>query len=425
MADVEQRQQREQQRHQKPDRRALSGGARREPEGGIQPRRVRHDRAQPGDSGGGEGDADRAAGEAHQRDLSHVHGEDLAGAGAHALQHGDASQLLLHEDANDAPDAHPAEDHDDEARQAHVVLGPAQIPSELVLGRSGRSDRHEPVAQGVAQVSRQALRLRFGQCQQEPPGDPAAEAHESRGLEVADIDEHACAETETSRASPRLGVDEAADGESRVADDQLVSDRDVELRQQIRAHQDPAPIDKAEAIRPPALQEGRAVERVRPIDAHHFHEARGRPGGIGRPHHGCRLDLDRPCANRMPGHQALDRLLIGVVPLAAGRQREVGAEQRARLSPQRDAHALHDRPQGHDGGDADREAEEEEQEAPPAPAHLPQRHADDEHGVSGRRRRRGRRAGAGGHRHDRRAPRRGWRASASRRACAGSRGAVP
>ena len=50
-----------------------------------------------------------------------------------------------------------------------------------------------------------------------------------------------------------------------------------------------------------------------------------------------------------------------------------------RFAAEHAAHALDDRPQRDDGGDADGDADEEEQQAPPRRARFAHRHAQDEH----------------------------------------------
>ena len=88
-----------------------------------------------------ERDAEQAAGQAERHHLQEVDGDDLAAARAEAFQHGDAAHLLQDEDARDARHRDAAEDDDDQADQAQVVLGAIEVAADLDRRSSGTSAR--------------------------------------------------------------------------------------------------------------------------------------------------------------------------------------------------------------------------------------------------------------------------------------------
>ena len=69
-----------------------------------------------------------------------------AASRADAFQDGDAAHLLQDEHARDARHRDAAENHDDQADQAQVVLGAIEVPADLILGR--------PVRPGVDELVR-------------------------------------------------------------------------------------------------------------------------------------------------------------------------------------------------------------------------------------------------------------------------------
>ena len=142
-AHVEQRHEREQQRHEQPDGEPLQHGRRRQPVGHAAEATAASERR--------EWHASRAAREptpsrlpasAEQRHLQHVDRRAPARVGrAEALQDGDAADLLPHEHARHAPHADAAEHDDDEADEAEVVLGALEALADLILGRADTSAR--------------------------------------------------------------------------------------------------------------------------------------------------------------------------------------------------------------------------------------------------------------------------------------------
>ena len=76
--------------------------------------------------------------------------DDLAAAGANAFQDRNAAHLLQDEHAGDARDRDTAEDHDDQADEAQVVLGALEVAADLIFRRAVRPNVDELVAQVAA-----------------------------------------------------------------------------------------------------------------------------------------------------------------------------------------------------------------------------------------------------------------------------------
>ncbi len=110
------------------------------------------------DRGARQHHAEQAAGQTERQHLQQVDADDLPAARADALQHGDAAHLLEHEDARDARHRDAAENHDDQADQAQIVLGAIEVPADLVVGRPVRSGVDELVREVGAQRRRPAAR---------------------------------------------------------------------------------------------------------------------------------------------------------------------------------------------------------------------------------------------------------------------------
>ena len=115
------------------------------------------------DRGARQRHAEQTSGEAKRHHLQHVDADDLPAAGADALEHRNAADLLVHEDPRDARHGDPAENHDHEADHAEIVLGALEVSADLVVGASIRSNIHELVREAVAQRSDQRLDAIFGQ----------------------------------------------------------------------------------------------------------------------------------------------------------------------------------------------------------------------------------------------------------------------
>ena len=110
------------------------------------------------DGEAGQQDTQQAARQSQREDLQEVDRDDFAAAGAQALQDGDAANLLKNEDAGDARDGDAAEDDDDQADEAQVVLGAIEVAADLILVRAVRPHVGELVAQLGPQGRRPARR---------------------------------------------------------------------------------------------------------------------------------------------------------------------------------------------------------------------------------------------------------------------------
>ena len=333
--------------------------------------------------------------------------------------------LCCHEYPDDAPDAHAAQHDDDEADETQVVLRPSEFAPDLVLGGLVAAHSDERVFEGLSQVPRQPRDAALWQLQQQSMGRAAAEAEQRGRLKVFEVDEHARPEAERSSPAARLGRDDAPDREAGVADNHLVADGDIELREQLGPDQQAPPLQQRMRVRLATAELEHAVKRVGWFDTDQLDQPRDRLSLVGRPDHGQRFN-DVNCLGHPERCRETVDLAPGVrLPRAARRQRDVRAQQGARLGAKGGADVLHDGTERGNRGDADREAEEKEQQPAPGPPHLPPRHPDDEHHVNSRQARRARRAAAIGRRRARRGPHHGWRASASPHGCVGSRAAVP
>ncbi len=150
---LEQRHEREQQRHEEPDGQTLRDGARGQAVLHLQQlREIAGERGNGGNGHGGDGDAEQAAGQAEQQHLRQIHREHLAGRRADTLQDGDAAHLLLHEHAGHAGDANAAENQDDETDQAQIVLSARQVVSHPVLAALVGADADELVDERLVQI---------------------------------------------------------------------------------------------------------------------------------------------------------------------------------------------------------------------------------------------------------------------------------
>src|SRR5688572_23045522 len=136
MPHVEQRHQREQQRHQDADAEALQDGRHgqrvRDVDAGRDAGEQRRNRAHRQRR---QRHAERAAGEPENRDLCDIDRQQLRRAPANALEDGDALHLLLHEHARHARHADAAENHDHQADEAQIVFGAGEILADVVFRR--------------------------------------------------------------------------------------------------------------------------------------------------------------------------------------------------------------------------------------------------------------------------------------------------
>ena len=133
---LEEGHQREQQRDEQADRQALERGARRYCIADIEPA-GRDGRKQPGHGGhraSRQDEAEETARQSEDQHLGDVDGQQLRRPRTDALEHGDALDLLLDEDAGHAGDANAAEDDDDQADEAQVVLRAREVLADVVLG---------------------------------------------------------------------------------------------------------------------------------------------------------------------------------------------------------------------------------------------------------------------------------------------------
>ncbi len=178
---LQQRHHRKQQRDQHADRHALQGRAPADAVMGLRQnrgRRPQHQRDR-GEHAAGHGDAQQAAGQPQRHHLQDVDRDDLPTARAKALQDRDATYLLQDEHTRHARDRDPAENDDDQADQAQVVLGAIEVAPDLVLGRSERSGVDEVVLEVLAQRLDQRIDPGLGHLDQHGAAGAAAEPEQA------------------------------------------------------------------------------------------------------------------------------------------------------------------------------------------------------------------------------------------------------
>src|SRR4029450_5997183 len=117
----------------------------------------------------------------------------------------------------------------------------------------------------------------------------AAEAQETRLLEVGEVHEYARADAEGAEPPPRLREDPAANGEPFRSDRQRVADPDVQLRQQLRTHENAEIFEQRVTVASIVGELHPAVVRKRPLDRAKLHHPGASIGAIGRTRHGCQL----------------------------------------------------------------------------------------------------------------------------------------
>src|SRR5206468_6545951 len=125
--------------------------------------------------------------------------------------------LLLDEDARHRRDADAAEHEYDEARQRQVVFRARELLAEILFRVLVRTDVEDVVAERGAQAADEFVQAPFRYTKQNLPARSAAEACESRRLQIYFRDEDARAQTKTARAS-RLLVRHAANLKLSLAD---------------------------------------------------------------------------------------------------------------------------------------------------------------------------------------------------------------
>ena len=181
--DLQQRHDRKQHRYQHADGDALR---RRAPGDAVarlgqQRRRRRPERQRDRRDGGARnGDAEEAAGQPEPHHLQHVDGDDLRVARADALEHRDAANFLQDEHPRDARHRDAAENHDDQADQAEIVLRPIEVPADLIFSRAVRSRGDEFVAQFAAQRRDQRIHVLVGHLHVQAAIGAAAKAEQPR-----------------------------------------------------------------------------------------------------------------------------------------------------------------------------------------------------------------------------------------------------
>ena len=386
---LQQRHDREQQRHERADHDALHRGADAHHIVGVgqnrrgrrRPRQRERNRA---DRRAGDRDAEQAAGEAERHHLQQVHGDDLAAARAEALEHGNAANLLLDEHAHDARHGDAAEDDDDQADEAQVVLGAVEVAPDLVVARLVRA--HVQVLLLISEVppdpAGQRIHAIVGHPHEDAPPGPTAKTEQLGRRDVVVVDQDARAKAEAADVAARFARDHAVDPERGLPDDDRIAEADAERRQQLRTHERAVMLKQRVRIGRIAGELDVAVKRKALLDRLELDHPRHRFRRIRRPDHRRRLERLGVLGAGV-GQTTIDRLTDGWRPVLRGRDEQVGRDERLGFPAEHVAHALNDRPQRHDRGNADGDAHEEEQQPVPRRSRLARGHPEHEgHGAA-------------------------------------------
>ena len=176
--------------------------------------------------------AQDAPGEAEHHDLEHVDRHDLAARGAGTFQHRDAVHLLQHEDARHARHGNAAQDDDDQADHAEVVLRPIEVAADFIVRRTVRAGVDELFLEVRPQSPDKWLYLWIGHPDLEDVAGAAPKGQEPGGGKVGGIDEDARAQAEIANLTAGLVSNDATDGERPLCRWRSVADGNAESGQQ-------------------------------------------------------------------------------------------------------------------------------------------------------------------------------------------------
>ena len=252
---------------------------------------------------------------------------------AQTLQDGNAAHLLQHEHPGDTRHRDAAENDDHQADETQVVLRPIEVSPDLIVGRAERAGVDEFFLEVAFERRDERLDPCLGQLDQQHVPAAAAEREQAGGRQVGEIDQHARTEAEVADAPARLVLDDAANREGHLADQDLVADLHVEGGQQFRPHQHAAVLQHRVRVGLAALELERAVQRKDRLHGAQFdHAGHRRPASAGRTMVG--VSIVSVCCRRSGLLKApIDGLARFRRPVAVGRDQHVGGDQRPRLLP--------------------------------------------------------------------------------------------
>ena len=224
---MQERDEREQCRHQKPDANTLHDrrGSKTELDAlqvYAEPRRDEAHRH------GREAHSDDASDDAHRNHLKEINRKHLPSARAETLQNRNASELLRDEDAHDAPNADATENQDHEAREAQVALAAFEPASEAGPRFPVRAYANELVRESSLEVPHEILDAVLFHAHQCLAPHSARKLQDVRALDVGVVDEHAWPQGEHPEATARFADDDPADFEASVSDENTIPDFEIE-----------------------------------------------------------------------------------------------------------------------------------------------------------------------------------------------------
>ena len=133
------------------------------------------------------------------------------------------------------------------------------------------------MAKRRVQVAGERVERRVRHPEQHLEVGAGAERQQAGARQVGVVDEDARAERERADAAARLRRDDAANLERLRADQELVADAQIELRQQFRPHERAAVAQQRVRVRHAVAQRQRAVERKLRLDGAQLHHLQRRP----------------------------------------------------------------------------------------------------------------------------------------------------
>ena len=325
---------------------------------------------------------------AEPRRLRRVEEDRLARRDAEAAEDREGVEAARDPGAHRLRDADAA---DEERRERDEAEEAGRPPDRLRAARAGRraSSRRgspgTPSRRRFSALDASVALRRVGplrEVQEDAAGDAAAEAGERRPRESLAGDEDARADPERAGEAVGLGDDRPRDAEPGSAEGDLAADGDAEPAEEVGMGDDR--VGSEEGREGPVGLEAELARRA----GRAARRPSARRGGCAAP--SPRTAADVPGSNTTVTSSSVLVRVPGIASIARvdarreGLERldgEVGAEERARLAPDRLLERAGEPRDGDDGGDARAEAGGEEEEPPARPAALPRELPDEEAGL--------------------------------------------
>ncbi len=241
-------------------------------------------------------------------------------------------------------------------------------PSRRVFRRGGRLSRCRDVGP-------------VGEVQEDAAGDPASEPGEGRPRESLPRDEDPRSDPEGTGEAVGLGDDRSCDPEAGAAERDLLADRHTEPAQEVGVGDDGVGVQER-AERPVRVEAQLADQRVGGLDRLQLDEEAARGEALGHRRRPGLEDDGNEVFRSGPGSgDRVDRLRDGRRERLERLDGEVGAEEGARLAPDRLLESAREPRDRHDGGDPRPEARGEEGHSPAGAAAFPRELAEEERGL--------------------------------------------